>query len=80
MVNKAKKTSKKVKQQHHALASHPATSAMIARVGGCNKPPILWRKQGDSWMECFLKSDCTYGNCQEVDASQVPPSIRGGGG
>ena len=58
------------------LDSHPATAAMTARVAGCNKPPILWRKIGDSWMECFLKSDCTYGNCQEVDESQVPEAIR----
>jgi len=58
------------------LDSHPATAAMTARVTGCNKPPILWRKIGDSWMECFLKSDCTYGNCQEVDESQVPEAIR----
>ena len=60
------------------LDSHPATAAMTARVAGCNKPPILWRKIGDSWMECFLKSDCTYGNCQEVDESQVPEAIRKG--
>ena len=60
------------------LDSHPATAAMTARVTGCNKPPILWRKIGDSWMECFLKSDCTYGNCQEVDESQVPEAIRKG--
>ena len=60
------------------LDSHPATAAMTARVTGCNKPPILWRKIGDSWMECFLKSDCTYGNCQEVDESQVPEAIRNG--
>ena len=60
------------------LDSHPATTAMTARVAGCNKPPILWRKIGDSWMECFLKSDCTYGNCQEVDESQVPEAIRKG--
>ncbi len=79
MAKKAKKVVKKIKKRHIAVASHPATTAMIARVGGCNKPPILWRKEGDSWMECFLKSDCTYGNCQEVDASQVPASIRNGG-
>jgi hypothetical protein len=51
---------------------------MMARVTACNKPPILWRKIGDTWMECFLKSDCTYGNCQEVDESQVPEAIRNG--
>jgi hypothetical protein len=61
-----------------SLDSHPATAAMTARVTGCNKPPILWRKIGNSWMECFLKSDCTYGNCQEVDESQVPEAIRSG--
>jgi hypothetical protein len=60
------------------LTSHPATAAMMARVTACNKPPILWRKIGDTWMECFLKSDCTYGNCQEVDEDQVPEAIRNG--
>lgn len=74
-----KRVAKKTKLLSVDILSHPATTAMIARVSGCNKPPILWRKQGDgSWMECFLKPDCTYGNCQEVDASQVPPEIRGG--
>jgi hypothetical protein len=58
------------------LLSHPATTAMIARVGHCNKPPIMWRKDGDTWLECFLRPDCTYGNCHEVDASDVPPEIR----
>jgi hypothetical protein len=84
MAKKAKKakqsTAKKIKQSHLKVASHPGTTAMIARVTGCNKPPILWRQQGDgSWMECFLKPDCTYGNCQVVDKSQVPPQVRNGG-
>lgn len=78
MAKKSKKAAKKVKRHHINLASHPATTTMIARVSGCNKPPILWQKEGGSWMECFLKSDCTYGNCQEVDPSQVPDSIRNG--
>ena len=68
----------KTKARLFDLASHPATAAMIARATGCNKPPILWRKIGDSWMKCFLKSDCTYGNCQEVDEGQVPEVIRNG--
>ncbi|MBR1271367.1 hypothetical protein JQ629_28175 [Bradyrhizobium sp. AUGA SZCCT0222] len=74
--NKKKKAKKK--QTHKAkLLAHPATAEMIARVNGCNKPPILWRKQSDgSWLECFLKPDCTYGNCQVVLPSQVPLAIR----
>jgi len=77
--NKAKRsTPSKTNAGLFNLESHPATAAMTARVAGCNKPPILWRKIGDSWMECFLKSDCTYGNCQEVDESQVPEAIRNG--
>jgi hypothetical protein len=78
MAKKAKKKAvKKVRRHHVALASHPATTAMNARVNGCNKPPILWRQQGDgSWLECFLKSDCTYGNCVAVDPSEVPAEIR----
>src|SRR6516225_6165306 len=77
--NKAKRsTPSKTNAGLFNLDSHPATAAMTARVAGCNKPPILWRKIGDSWMECFLKSDCTYGNCQEVDESQVPAAIRRG--
>ena len=77
--NKAKRsTPSKTNAGLFNLDSHPATTAMTARMAGCNKPPILWRKIGDSWMECFLKSDCTYGNCQEVDESQVPEAIRKG--
>ena len=76
-ISKAKRsTPSKTNAGLFNLDSHPATAAMTARVAGCNKPPILWRKIGDSWMECFLKSDCTYGNCQEVDESQVPEAIR----
>jgi hypothetical protein len=78
-ISKAKRsTPSKTNAGLFNLDSHPATAAMTARVTGCNKPPILWRKIGDSWMECFLKSDCTYGNCQEVDESQVPEAIRNG--
>src|SRR5215467_7276998 len=76
-ISKAKRsTPSKTNAGLFNLDSHPATAAMTARVTSCNKPPILWRKIGDSWMECFLKSDCTYGNCQEVDESQVPEAIR----
>src|SRR5215813_14675174 len=72
-ISKAKRsTPSKTNAGLFNLDSHPATAAMTARVTGCNKPPILWRKIGDSWMECFLKSDC----CQEVDESQVPEAIR----
>src|SRR5262245_4617744 len=78
-ISKAKRsTPSKTNAGLFNLDSHPATAAMTARWTGCNKPPILWRKIGDSWMECFLKSDCTYGNCQEVDESQVPEAIRNG--
>ena len=78
--NKAAKKAKtgKLKASHRKLMSHPGTAAMLARVGGCNKPPIRWRKDGDQWMELFLKSDCTYGNPQVVDASQVPEDVRNG--
>jgi hypothetical protein len=80
MAKKAKKrTAKKIKQRHIDLASHPGTTAMIARVSACNKPPILWQKGGDgSWLECFLRPDCTYGNCRAVDESEVPAEIRNG--
>ncbi len=76
----AKKTRKsgKLTAGHLKLVGHPGTAAMIARVGGCNKPPIMWRKDGDQWMELFLKADCTYGNPQVVDASQVPEDVRNG--
>jgi hypothetical protein len=74
-----KKTTKKTKKIDTSLLSHPGTTAMIARVTGCNKPPILWRKQADgSWLECFLNPDCTYGNCRAVDESEVPAEIRAG--
>jgi hypothetical protein len=75
-----KKGSKKGSTKGAAsFLSDPATHAMIARAGGCNKPPIQWLQQADgSWMECFLRSDCTYGNCNPVDASDVPPQIRNG--
>lgn len=74
---KAKKAAKKA-SPHHRLAAHPATIAMVARVSSCNKPPVIFRKQPNgSWMECFLKSDCTYGNCETVPASDVPASLRG---
>jgi len=59
------------------LLAHPATAAMVARINGCGKPPILWERLADgSYLECFLKSDCTYGNCVPVEASQVPPEYR----
>ena len=78
MAQKAKKRSgKQDKQSSMDLLSHPATVAMIARIGHCNKPPILWRKQSDgSWLECYLLPDCTYGNCHAVDASEVPSALR----
>lgn len=85
MAKKARKASPSKKKigkkqtRKTKLLSHPATAEMIARVNGCNKPPILWRKQSDgSWLECFLKPDCTYGNCQVVSPSQVPLAIRNG--
>lgn len=60
---------------------HAGTSVMIARSGKCNLPLILWRKLGDdSWEECFLQADCTYGGCVPVDASLVPPDVKGGAG
>jgi hypothetical protein len=77
---KAKKAQKKAAKKatlHHKLASHPATIAMIARVGSCNSPPIKFLKQSDgSWLECFLKADCTYGNCVPVAASEVPAALK----
>jgi hypothetical protein len=76
MAKKAKAKAKKA-AVHHALAAHPATIAMVARVTSCNKPPILFRKQSNgTWMECFLKADCTYGDCVEVPASQVPAKLK----
>lgn len=78
MTKQAKKSTANKKQQLDTkLLSHPATTAVITRMGRCNKPPILWRKQSDgSWMECFLLPDCTYGNCIAVDTSVVPHNIR----
>jgi hypothetical protein len=78
MAKKAKnRTTNRNKQLGVDLLSHPATTALLARMSGCNKPPILWRKQGDgSWLECFLLPDCTYGNCHAVDQSEVPPDLR----
>lgn len=77
MAKKAKKTTAKAKRHHMDLLSHPAMTAMMARVGGCGKPPVIWLKQGDgSWLECFLRPDCTYGNCHEVPASEVPAEMR----
>ena len=78
MPKKAKQRRAK-KSAFAEILSHPGTHALIARVTTCNKPPIQWLKQGDgSWLECTLKSDCTYGNCHEVPASEVPPEVRGG--
>ena len=75
---KTKQTKRSKKPFDMDLLSHPGTTALLARVGSCNKPPILWRKQGDgSWLECFLNPDCTYGNCHAVDESDVPPEVRG---
>src|SRR6476620_2542106 len=76
----AKKTSKQVAKKAglgRSLASHPATMAMTARVNSCNKPPIKFIKQPDgSGLECFLKSDCTYGDCVPVAASEVPAALK----
>ncbi len=59
------------------LSEHPAMNAMANRVARCNKPPLKWLKQADgSWLECSLRSDCTYGNCHEISANEVPPEIR----
>jgi hypothetical protein len=75
MANKTRR--RKTKPQD--AFSHPGTTAMLSRISGCNKPPIIWRKLGDgSWLECFLMSDCTYGNCHAVDPSDVPPDVRDG--
>lgn len=75
----SKKKASKIETRHRKLLAHPATAEMIARVNGCNKPPILWRKHRDgSWMECFLKPDCTYGNCREVSPNEVPLAVRNG--
>ncbi len=72
----AKKASKKSVSSVHL---HPGMTAMLARTGDCNKPPIQWLKQADgSWLECYLRSDCTYGNCHEVSASDVPAAVRNG--
>lgn len=71
---KAKKPAAKIDA---SLLSHPGLTSMMARVGSCNKPPIYWHKAADgSWMECFLRPDCTYGNCHEVSEDEVPPEIR----
>jgi len=80
MVKKAKAKKGKVKAKHVDLATHPGTVMMMARVGGCNKPPIMWRKDGDFWEEGFLKSNCTYGNWQQVSESEVPEDVRKGKG
>jgi len=70
------KRSTKAKKRISVLA-HPGTTAMLARASGCNKPPVTWLQQSDgSWLECFLRPDCTYGNCHAVPASEVPPEIR----
>jgi len=86
MVKRAKKKTPKMKmakkkrQFDASVCSHPGMTAMIARVAGCNKPPIEWLKQGaGSWLECFLKPDCTYGNCHAVDVRDVPSVYRKGG-
>jgi hypothetical protein len=76
---KGKNAPAKGKPHNMNMLAHPATTEMLSRVGGCGKPPIIWLKQGDgSWLECFLRPDCTYGNCHEVPASTVPASLRGG--
>jgi hypothetical protein len=72
---KAKKASTVVFSD--ALSDDPGTNAMADRVARCNKPPLKWLRQADgSWLECSLRSDCTYGNCHEVSANDVPPEIR----
>ncbi|BBC02403.1 hypothetical protein ABIF38_008828 [Bradyrhizobium japonicum] len=59
------------------LSDDPATNAIADRVARCNKPPLKWLRQADgSWLECSLRSDCTYGNCHEVSANEVPAEIR----
>lgn len=75
MAKKAGRKKRRRSKEHVLL--HPATLAMVSRIGQCNKPPIQWHRMPDgSWLECFLMSDCTYGNCVPVDASQVPPEVR----
>jgi hypothetical protein len=59
------------------LMSHPATAVMLGRMSKFGKPPIKWREQADgSWLECYLLPDGSYGNCDPVAASAVPPGIR----
>lgn len=82
MVKKAKKrAAKKAKKASVAISSSSmlelGMNAIAKRAAHCNKAPIKWLKQADgSWLECFLRSDCTYGNCHEVSASKVPAEIR----
>lgn len=81
MTKRAKKKSAKGKKKvaKADLLSHPGTTAMFARAGGCNKPPIKWIRQDDgSWLECYLMPNCRYGGCHEVPASQVPSEVRNG--
>lgn len=74
-VKKARKASAEVASE--SLSDDPATNALVDRVARCNKPPLKWLKQSDgSWLECSLRSDCTYGNCHEVSANEVPSEIR----
>ncbi|WP_271672942.1 hypothetical protein [Bradyrhizobium sp. CCBAU 51627] len=76
-VKKARKTGAEVVPD--SLSADPATNALADRVARCNKPPLKWLRQADgSWLECSLRSDCTYGNCHEVSANEVPAEIRNG--
>jgi hypothetical protein len=81
MVKQAKRRRRHDKdtvQSSHELMSHPATTAMLARMSHFKKPPIKWRQQADgSWLECYLLPDGTYGNCDPVSKELVPESIRG---
>lgn len=64
--------------RNKAVLAHPGTAAMIDRINACNKPPICWQRLADgSYLECYLRADCTYGNCVPVDPSQVPPGAEG---
>jgi hypothetical protein len=74
---KAKKKARRSVSVDADVGLDPATKSFSARVAGCNKPPVKYLKQSDgSWLECFLRPDCTYGNCHFVDKSEVPSAIR----
>ncbi|MGY3572953.1 MULTISPECIES: hypothetical protein [unclassified Bradyrhizobium] len=76
-VKKARKISAEVTSETLSDSDDPAMNALADRVARCNKPPLKWLKQADgSWLECSLRSDCTYGNCHEVSVNEVPPEVR----